>query len=304
MLPAVRSFVAVSVVVSAAITAGCGGRASLDAGEPDSVERAAVTEAILKELSLEGALFDDIPNEQLLSTTPSVSAPLSAPLPTPLAKLLRAWGGAVPASCATVESSTDVDADGIPAAASVLFGCSSSTYDVSGTGFVLDDRDTDATSGFAVGLGDVRVSVRPVPAAEATSRAIDGSFRLYVRPDPSPGALDATIDVGVTLPDVSFRAIGVATYLPDADLGPTTRSRRGTVTSTVQATITEQGVTRTWTRSPGTTLHWNLACKTASSAMPGFDGGAVVYTDDRGNALRVELTSCATWNVTLNGAPL
>ena len=156
------------MVVSAAITAGCGGRASLDAGEPDSVERAAVTEALLEALSLEGALFDDIPNEQLLSATPSISAPVSTPIPGPLAKLLRAWGAAVPASCGTVESSSDADADGIPAAASVLFGCSSSTYEVSGTGFALDDSDTDATSGFAVGLGNVRVSVRPVPAAEAT----------------------------------------------------------------------------------------------------------------------------------------
>ena len=125
-----------------------------------------------------------------------------------------------------------------------------------------------------------------------------------MRPDPSPGALDAKLDVGVTLPDVSFRAIGVSTYLPDADLGPATRARRGTLTSTVQTTITTQGVTRTWTRSSGSKLHWNLGCKTASSAMPGFDGGEVVHTDERGNALRVELTSCSTWTVTLNGAPL
>jgi hypothetical protein len=35
--------------------------------------------------------------------------------------------------------------------------------------------------------------------------------------------------------------------------------------------------------------------------MPGFDSGAAVYTDDRGNVLRIDLTSCTTWTVTVNG---
>ena len=268
---------------------------------------------MLEELSLEGALLDDTPDTQLLATVPSAPAVPTAAIPRPLAKLLRAWGAPVPSSCWTVESSQDADVDGIPAEASVLFGCASSTYDVSGTGFALDDSDFDATGGYAVGLGGLRTSVRAVPGADSHTRTIDGSFLIYVRPDPSPGAIDAKIDVSVAatgsasndpLTDVSFRSIGVMTYYPDADLAPTTRSQRGSVTSAVQTTITERGVTRTWTRREGTSARWNLACKKASSSMPGFDGGAVVYDDDRGNALRIELTSCTTWTVTLNGAPL
>ena len=294
-------------MVPAVSTAGCGGRASLALNEPDAVERSAVAAAILEELSLEGALLDDIPLEQALSIAPSASLPL----PRPLAKLLRAWSAPVPTSCWTVESSADADEDGIPTAASILFGCSSSTYDVSGTGIVLDDSDESATSGFAVGLGDLRVTERLVPGADPRSHTIDGSFLVYVRPDPSPGAVDAKIDVGVAvtgvadnaaLSDVSFHSTGLTTYYPDADLGPTTRSRRGSVTSSVKTTLTERGVARTWTRQGAPALHWNLSCKTVSSSMPGFDGGSVVYTDDRGNVLRIDFTSCTTWTVTLNGA--
>jgi hypothetical protein len=73
------------------------------------------------------------------------------------------------------------------------------------------------------------------------------------------------------------------------------------VASTVKTTITERGVARTWSRHASPTLHWNLSCKTGSSSMPGFDSGAAVYTDDRGNVLRIDLTSCTTWTVTVNG---
>jgi hypothetical protein len=75
------------------------------------------------------------------------------------------------------------------------------------------------------------------------------------------------------------------------------------VTSTVHTTITYLGVSHTWTRRTAMSLHWNLSCRTAGSTMPGFDGGGVLYTDERGNALQITFTSCSTSTITLNGQP-
>lgn len=269
--------------------------------------------ALLDELSIEGALLDDSPSVRLASiATPTTRiAETRPPVPRPLDKMLRAWGATIPKSCATVETaSPDADGDGIPAIATVHLACSAAAYAVSGTAFMIDDSDHDPVSGFAVGLS--KLSVRTETSAGPVTRNADASFLVYLRPDPSPGAVDMKLEALVdatrsasngTISQASFKSSGTTTYLPDTDLAPSTRSLHGTVTSTVHTTITYLGVAHTWTRRAALSLHWNLNCKTAGSTMSGFDGGGVLYTDERGNALQINFTSCSTWNVTLNGQP-
>ena len=295
--------------------AGCGGT-ELGTTEPSAEERAATTAALLDQLSLEGAVLDDSPSVHLLSASPSWTSPsstriavTSAPVPRPLDKVLRAWGTEIPRSCATVEgASPDADADGIPATASVQLHCAAAAYDVSGSAFLIDDDDRDPTDGFALGLRDLRV--KTATDGGLVTRTADASFLVTVRPDPRPGAVDTKLNVRVertrgasngAITQASFESSGTTSYLPDADLTPMTRSQHGLVTSTVHTTITFAGAAHVWTRRATLSLHWNLACKAESSSLTGFDGGAAVYTDDRGNTLRIDFTSCESQTVTLNG---
>jgi len=179
---------------------------------------------------------------------------------------------------------------------------------VSGTAFMIDDNDQDPASGFALGLRDLRVLSRTTGGSIA--RTADASFLVFLRPDPSPGAVDMKLDAHVdstraasngAITQASFESSGTTTYLPDADLTPTTRSQHGTVTSSVHTTITYGGVAHTWTRRAALSLHWNLSCRSAGSTLSGFDGGGVLYTDERGNALRIDFNSCSSWTITLNG---
>jgi len=296
----------------AATGVGCGA-SELQPNEPSTQEREATTAALLDQLSLEGALLDDSPSVRLLSTASSATriAETRPPVPRPLDKMLQAWGTAIPRSCTTVEgASPDADADGIPATASVHLACSAASYDVSGTAYMVDDDDRDPTSGFALGLRDLRV--QSAVDGGLVTRTADASFIVTLRPDPSPGAVDMKLDVHVdstrgasngAVTQATSASSGTTSYFPDADLTPTTRSQHGSVTSTVHTTVTYAGVAHTWTRRAPLSLHWNLACKAASASLAGFDGGAVVYTDDRGNSLRFDFTSCSNWTVTLNGRP-
>jgi hypothetical protein len=319
IMTALRSrlaFAALLALVPATMTAagGCGAAADLKTNEPDAQERAVTSAALLDELSIEGALLDDTPSVRLLSTSTSTTARVAetrSPVPRPLDKMLQAWGAAVPRSCATVETaSPDADGDGIPGAASVHLACSSAAYAVSGTAFLIDDDDRDPASGFAVGLS--KLSVRTETTAGPVTRNADASFLVLLRPDPGPGAVDVKLDALIgtarsasngTISETSVTSSGTTTYLPDADLGPTARSQHGSVTSTVHTTITYLGVAHTWTRRSAMSLHWNLSCKTAGSTMSGFDGGGVLYTDERGNALQITFTSCSNWTIALNGQP-
>ena len=146
----------------------------------------------------------------------------------------------------------------------------------------------------------------------SVTRTADASFLVFLRPDPSPGAIDMKVDARVdstraasngAITQASFESSGTTTYLPDADLKPTTRSQHGSVTSSVHTTITYGGVAHTWTRRAALSLHWNLSCRSAGSTLSGFDGGGVLYTDERGNSLRIDFISCSNWTVTLNGRP-
>lgn len=315
-MTALRSRVgaALLVLVPATMTvggAGCG-TTELQPNEPNAQEREVTAAALLDQLSLEGALLDDSPSVRLLSNASSTRiAETSAPVPRPLDKVLRAWGAEIPRACATVEGALpDADGDGIPATASVHLACSSAAYDVSGTAFMIDDNDHDPASGFAVGLRALRVQAQN--SGGSITRTADASFLVMLRPDPSPGAVDMKLNARVdstrlasngAITQASFESSGTTTYLPDADLRPTTRSQHGSVTSSVHTKITYGGVEHTWTRRAALSLHWNLSCRTSGSSLPGFDGGGVLYTDERGNALQIAFTSCSTWNITLNGQP-
>lgn len=311
-----------------AVTSACASE-DLQSAEPSASEREVLAQTLLDELSVEGALLDDSPPLYSLSAiAPTARGPdgMSAiaapaddrtwPFTRPLDKLLRAWGVSLPSSCTTLEGTwSDSDDDGIPSAASVLFDCTSPTYGVSGVGYVADDNDGDPRGGFVVGLQNLRVETRGVGAegAVVTTRSVNGSFVAYMREAPILGVLDVKIDLRTTLersidgqPSTALivKSTGITTYFPDADLPAASRSQRGDVTSSVKTTLTEQGIGHTWSRTTGVSLRWNLDCKIASAASPGFDGGEALYADDRGNTVRIAFTSCAAWSTTLSGAPI
>ena len=301
----------------------------------DSSEVTGTADAATDDLLVDGALLDDSPEADATTTSSGNGQGLgdgggpldgggggngrSWRIAKPLYKILRAWGALVPSSCITDNGWVDADGDGIPASTTFTFACtaqpgSGRTIDVSGAVAVSDTDDASAGSGYKLDFTSLRVKVT-TPNGGSRERTVDGSVTVTVKG--TPPALANGIDIArdLTIEQVkvtpgttlswTHTTTGTISYVPDTDVANDPFAR-GTVTGsgsgTNTMTVASQERTRNWTRRTDPSLHWNRACDDANPEIPGFDSGAVVHEDGRGNLLRIEFTACGMFTVTLNGA--
>jgi hypothetical protein len=248
--------------------------------------------------------------------------------PRPLLKLTRAWGVELPPSCVSSSSKgEDADGDGIPVRSEVSLSCEQTEpggrlVKLSGRVSVTDTDDHAAGSGFEMTFEQLTVTTVE-QSGVGLERVLDGSLRVALRgtpPDASNGYELAHELVFVltslrgeaAVARIRYSLEGGSSFVPDAEVASVDPWAAGVIDGLDHETLSSgevgveswaRGSEHSWTLATDPVLHWRRSCAGAPGKL-GYDGGAVLLTDDAGSSLRVVYRGCNDTELWVNGRPL
>lgn len=281
---------------------GCGGDEPTGPSPLGQAEAPVLADAVHASLSVRGAMLS--PEDAVIDGRWVVARPIY--------KFLQDFQITLPerdAACvANGDHWIDADGDGIPVDYAVTFGCygkfgSVFTYAVLGGVTVNDADDHDPTSGYDIKWAGFSIDRTFLGTGVTKGLWLDGTLKLVHDSMATTLAENYTVRARVTKSGESHSgtlASGkIALYQPDDADKP---FAAGNVLWLADSAFTYDDVTHHLATRTDPSLHFNEACRTAFPGRPGWDGGAVLYSD--GSTLRIAYDGCVNSTATLDGVPV
>jgi hypothetical protein len=293
---------------------GCGNEAEPTETPMDLDDGAMLAELALGSLDVRAAMTDDAVEPEAMMD-PSLGDRWR--LPRPVYKLLDTWDVVPPSSesgCITEHAPfIDEDQDGIPVDFALTFYCQGQKtalahFSLDGGVRVDDANDHDRISGWVLewtGLAIQRTFISGPKQGMVSRLFVDGSFQ-FLRNGQAFGFLEdyeihATIENKSLGKTSSGRLSGESLFVYDPDdhdhpfVG-------GDVGFSGEKRFEHNGRKHRLTTETDPTLHFSAACRAEHPQKPGWDDGAIEYSN--GATLRIEYTGCEEPVATLDGKPI